>query len=127
MRRNASCSTPARRTFMQVSKLMSCAGLLGMFACGGDHRAVDEASADVAGPQDSSSVSGGDDASDAPSSPSAQDRPASSVSNPQGTASTAMQPRRTTSAAGANDSPTQARPDGSGTAGAGASASTGLQ
>lgn len=103
---------------MQVSKLTVCAGLLGVFACGGDHRAAGESTTDVAGLNgESSSAAGADDASDAPSSRSAQDRPASSVSNPQAVPSDATQPRRSSSSAGAaGDSQTRSRSDGSGAA-----------
>jgi hypothetical protein len=81
-----------------------------MFACGGDHRAAGEASADVGGLNGASrSTPGSDDAADGPSNGSTRDGSASSVSNPQGPAANAVQPRRSSSAAGAKgDGPSPA-------------------
>ena len=115
---------------MQVSKLTVCAGLLGLFACGGDHRAGAEASADVDGLEGERSPAGADDGSGAPSSRSTQDRSASSVSNSQAGAPGAMPARRSPPAAGAaGDTQTSARSEGSEGSGAadGTSASSALQ
>ena len=112
---------------MQVSKLMVCAWLLGMLACGGDQRAVGEASAEVDGLEgESSSAAGADDAAGTPSSRSAQNGSGPSVSNPQQVSSNAMPSRRSSSAAGAGaEAQSEARSDGS--EAAGTSAASALQ
>jgi hypothetical protein len=115
---------------MRVSKLTVCAGLIGLFACGGDQRTTSEATTDVDGLNgEASSASGADDASDTPSSRSAQDSPSSSVSDAQGVAPNAMQPRRSSPPVGAaGDNQTPSRSDGSAPSGAsGPSASSTLQ
>jgi hypothetical protein len=113
---------------MLVSKLTVGALIAGLFACGGDPRATHESDSDVDALQGNERSSTSDPAgSDTPSSRSALDGPASDVSNPQGISSTPMQPRRTSSAAGAaSDSQTRAGVEGAGGSG-GTPAASALQ
>jgi hypothetical protein len=101
-----------------------------MFACGEEHRAVGEASAEVDGLEGETSSAAPADGADAPSSSSAHDRAASSVSNPQAAASNAMPSRNSSPAAGAADgSPTRtpSEPSGASSRTDGTSASSSLQ
>jgi hypothetical protein len=95
-----------------------------MVACGGDHRAIGDASAEGL-ESERSSAAGGDEPAASGSSRSAEDG-SPAVSNPQEAASNAIPSRRSSPAAAAGESPSRAGSNGS-EAEEGAPASSALQ